>query len=88
MHALISLSTSCFSLGLNAKSYWATTRLKFATDQFGGDQDRYNQFFLSLGYVLKSTNFSHKFERRTAPIAVYLPIKAIDKNLIPSKNDN
>lgn len=75
LHALKSLSTSCFSLGLNAKSYCATTLLKFATNQFGGDQDRHNQL-LSLGYVLKSTNFSYKFEWRTAPFAVYLSVKA------------
>jgi hypothetical protein len=38
--------------------------------------------------VTNGKNFSHIFEQRTAGIAVYLPVKTIDKKLIVSKNDN
>jgi len=46
---------------------------------------------LLLGAISKmrttanGTKLAHEFERRTAGFAVYLPVNAIDKNLISSK---
>ncbi|MFT6270120.1 MAG: hypothetical protein ACJAVV_002949, partial [Alphaproteobacteria bacterium] len=46
-----------------------------STVRNGGKHERYNQFFSSHSYVLKSTNFSHKIELSMTAYAVEGPVR-------------